>query len=61
MGQTPHILAKAASERIRSVLSPAVTSISAVVSNQIPNRSSIRGAAALVSVFRWLVWVLISS
>jgi len=48
-GQAPQSLANAASDLTLSVLSPAVMSISAAVSNPTPNRSSIWGAVAVTS------------
>src|SRR5680860_1420326 len=48
IGQTPHSLAKAASERIRLLLSPAATSNSAAISGPIPNAATSWGAAAAV-------------
>src|SRR5680860_1238051 len=61
IGQTPHSLAKAASERIRLLLSPAATSNSAAISGPIPNAATSWGAAAVVRALRWREWLLISS
>jgi hypothetical protein len=60
-GEGAAILVKAASERTRSRMSPAVMSISAAMSNPMPAASTSRGAAAFVCFFRWLLWILIFS
>jgi hypothetical protein len=49
MGATPQSFAKAASERIRSGLSPKAISISAAVSGPMPKASRRLGAVARVS------------
>jgi hypothetical protein len=61
MGHAPHNLARAASDRIRSALSPAVTSSSAAMSGPMPKAATSSGAAAFVSFFRRLPCSLISS
>ena len=53
MGQAPHNLADAASERMRSGLSPKTTSISAAVSGPTPNAWRMVGATSVVSPSRW--------
>src|SRR4051812_38223 len=60
-GQAPHSFANAASERIRSGLSPTRSSIAAAVPAPIPCAWTSSGARAAVSVSRWASWPLISS
>ena len=61
IGQAPHRLANAASERSRSVgRSPARISISAAMSGPMPNASRSAGAAWAVTS-RILSWVLMSA
>src|SRR3954462_10755346 len=61
MGQAPHSLAKAASERMRSGLSPTRISISAAVPVDMPWASFRVGAQAVVRVSRSASWLLISA
>ena len=61
MGHAPRSLAKAASEPIRSGLSPKMMSISAAVSAPTPNPSRSAGAVSAVSCVRCRSGVAISS
>ena len=54
IGDTPHRWAKAASERSRWGLSPAVTRSWPAVSTPIPGRATRVGAAALTSFWSWV-------
>jgi hypothetical protein len=59
--QAPQSLAKAASERMRSGLSPTRMSISAAVPVEIPWASSMAGAQDAVKASRSASWALISA
>src|SRR5580700_6581189 len=61
IGQAPQSLAKAASERMRSGLSPTRMSISAAVPVEIPWASSMAGAQDAVKASRSASWALISA